>query len=188
MVNLGLTETVELAKSAANINTIYPVGIVVWFAQNKNPNALFPGTTWKYIGENKTIRLASMSGSNVLSSGGSDSITLSAAQLPVHNHSFSATTSSFDYGTKTTNTTGNHYHTVNGMGRPGDIRPKVSTTSGGSYTFENPDTNSAGNHNHIVAIGAHNHLVSGATGNTGNSSAINVANAYVMLMGWYRSA
>ncbi|PQQ36527.1 hypothetical protein C6H68_19030, partial [Photorhabdus luminescens] len=71
-----------MAKSAANINTIYPVGIVVWFAQNKNPNTLFPGTTWKYIGENKTIRLARPDGSDVLSIGGSDSIKLTTAQIP----------------------------------------------------------------------------------------------------------
>nr|WP_323865880.1 hypothetical protein [Xenorhabdus sp. Flor] len=41
--------------NAVSIDVLYPVGIVLWFAQNKNPNALFPGTSWKYIGENKTI-------------------------------------------------------------------------------------------------------------------------------------
>ena len=95
----------EALKNAVNIDTIYPVGVVIWFAQNKNPNDLFPGTSWSYIGENKTIRLANSSGSNVLTSGGSDNITLTAAHLPAHSHSFSGTTSSFDYGTKTTNTT-----------------------------------------------------------------------------------
>ncbi|MFV8075196.1 phage tail protein, partial [Enterobacter cloacae complex sp.6730661] len=45
---------------------------------------------------------------------------------------------------------------------------------------------SAGNHAHTVAIGAHSHTVSGTTESKGSSSAINVTNAYIMLMGWYR--
>ncbi|WP_321157711.1 phage tail protein [Providencia stuartii] len=60
----------DALQNAVNLNTIYPVGIVVWFAQNKNPNTLFPGTKWQYIGENKTIRLANSNGDNVLKTGG----------------------------------------------------------------------------------------------------------------------
>nr|WP_063658164.1 phage tail protein [Candidatus Arsenophonus triatominarum] len=89
----------DLAKTVS-IDGIYPVGIVVWFAQNKNPNTLFPNTKWQYIGENKTIRLAKADGSNVFTTGGADAIKLTEAQLPAHGHTFSATTSSYDYGTK----------------------------------------------------------------------------------------
>ena len=35
----------EALQKAVNIDIIYPVGVVIWFAQNKNPNSLFPGTT-----------------------------------------------------------------------------------------------------------------------------------------------
>ncbi|MGG4664469.1 hypothetical protein [Providencia vermicola] len=59
----------DALQNAVNLNTIYPIGIVVWFAQNKNLNTLFPGTKWQYIGENKTIRLAAASGANVLTTG-----------------------------------------------------------------------------------------------------------------------
>ncbi|CAG9411453.1 TPA: phage baseplate protein [Providencia alcalifaciens] len=170
-------------KNSVDLNTIYPVGIVAWFAQNKNPNTLFPNTKWQYLGENKTIRLANSNGSNVLTTGGADSIQLTEAQLPAHNHSFSATTSSFDYGTKSTNTTGAHTHGVNG---------EDSGSGGSNFGRGNGNTrtingmHSAGNHAHTVAIGAHSHTVSGTTESKGSSSAINVTNAYIMLMGWYR--
>lgn len=173
----------EALKNAVNIDTIYPVGVVIWFAQNKNPNDLFPGTSWSYIGENKTIRLANSSGSNVLTSGGSDNITLTAAHLPAHNHSFSGTTSNFDYGTKTTNTTGEHTHNYNNVISSGIRGPYQDQKSSISYSATSP----AGNHNHTVTIGAHTHTISGTTGNTGSGSLISVVNAYITLMGWYRT-
>ncbi|MEX9880143.1 phage tail protein [Providencia rettgeri] len=172
----------DALQNAVNLDTIYPIGIVVWFAQNKNPNTLFPGTKWQYIGENRTIRLASSSGANVLQTGGSDSITLNESQLPAHNHGFSATTSSFDYGTKTTNVTGAHTHTSGNIINSywGD-RNNRSLAPGNSNA-----TGSSGDHSHSVAIGAHTHTVSGTTGNKGNGAAINITNPYVLLMGWYR--
>ena len=173
----------DALKNAVNIDTIYPVGVVIWFAQNKNPNSLFPGTKWSYIGENKTIRLANSSGNNVLSSGGSDSITLTTAHLPAHSHSFSGSTSSFDYGTKTTNTTGAHTHTYNDNYVAGSAGPNGAGDRKGPR-----QTESAGNHNHTVAIGAHSHSFSGTTGNSGSGSSVSVVNAYIMLMGWYRTA
>ncbi|CAG9424294.1 phage tail protein [Providencia rettgeri] len=171
-------------QNAVNLNTIYPVGIVVWFAQNKNPNTLFPNTKWQYIGENRTIRLANSNGSNVLTTGGADSIQLTEAQLPAHNHSFSATTSSFDYGTKSTNTTGNHTHPISS-----DMRSYWGDSNHISYQpGTGRSSGAAGEHAHTVAIGAHSHTVSGTTGSKGSSSAINVTNAYIMLMGWYRTS
>ena len=37
------------ALASLQIDSEYPEGAVLFFAQNKNPNALFPGTTWNYI-------------------------------------------------------------------------------------------------------------------------------------------
>ncbi len=59
------------ALTSLQIDSVYPVGAVLFFAQNKNPNTLFPGTVWNYIGENKTIRLGLQNGSDVLGTGGS---------------------------------------------------------------------------------------------------------------------
>lgn len=90
---------------------------------NEDPNQRFPGTTWKNIGENRTIRLASANGSDVMKTGGSDSVTLAVNNLPAHGHTFSANTSDFDHGSKQTNgfdygwkqtdEQGNHEHTYN---------------------------------------------------------------------------
>lgn len=102
----------EAISDSTDLKKIYPVGIVTWFNSNVNPNTALPGLTWKYLnnGVGRTIRIAAANGSDVATTGGSDSVTLSVGNLPSHTHSFSATTSSFDYGTKTTNTTGNHAH------------------------------------------------------------------------------
>ncbi|MEZ2634402.1 phage tail protein [Morganella morganii] len=137
---------------------------------------------WSYIRENKTIRLASSSGNNVLSSGGSDSVTLTTAHLPAHSHSFSGSTSNFDYGTKTTSWGGDHTHGIPTGRQFGSSNMPVGD-GGNAYTTY---TSSAGGHNHTVAIGTHSHSFSGTTGNTGSGSSVSIVNAYIMLMGWYR--
>ena len=102
----------QAISDSTDLNKIYPVGIVTWFNSNVNPNTALPGLTWTYLnnGVGRTIRIAAANGSDVATTGGSDSVTLSVGNLPSHTHSFSATTSSFDYGTKTSSTTGNHNH------------------------------------------------------------------------------
>lgn len=188
-------------QNAVNLNTIYPIGIVVWFAQNKNPNTLFPGTKWQYIGENRTIRLAAASGANVLSTGGSDSVTLTEAMMPAHSHAFSATTDS----------TGGHTHNrgtmeINGqfaaVRRGGNQNNTLSGAfatrthwnagtsygggddAGGLWTFQASKGWTGDTSNN----GAHTHTVSGTTGNKGGGASVNITNAYIMLMGWYRTA
>ncbi|RFY49334.1 phage tail protein [Salmonella enterica subsp. enterica serovar Enteritidis] len=180
------------------MNTIYPVGIVAWFAQNKNPNTLFPGTKWNYVGENKTVRLASQNGNNILSSGGSDNIKLTSAQLPAHNHSFSGTT----------NSTGAHTHTRGSMNitatwnsgaENSDIKSTGAVSKGGQDYFWGPSSGWTDIHPYGLnfdaskswtgatsSSGAHNHTISGNTSSTGSGSAINITNSYIMLMAWYR--
>ncbi|QKJ86695.1 Putative phage tail fiber protein [Paramixta manurensis] len=193
--------------SALMVNALYPVGIVAFFAQNKNPNTLFPGTTWQYLPEQKSIRIGAKSGSDVMTASGADTVTLAAGNLPAHTHTVSGSTSAFDYatkattafdyGTKTTNTTGNHTHTI-----PGNVLTQDQNqnhVSGGSTGFwtANKATAAAGNHAHTVVIGSHTHNVaigshthsfSGTTSSVGNGAALNVTNALIKLMGWYRTA
>lgn len=106
----------QAVSDSTDLNKIYPVGIVTWFNSNVNPNTALPGLTWTYLnnGVGRTIRIAAANGSDVATTGGSDSVTLAVGNLPAHTHSFSATTSSFDYGTKGTNSTGGHTHSVSG--------------------------------------------------------------------------
>ena len=207
----------QAISDSTDLNKIYPVGIVTWFNSNVNPNTALPGLTWTYLnnGVGRTIRIAAANGSDVATTGGSDSVTLSVGNLPSHTHSFSATTSSFDYGTKGTNTTGGHTHSGsgststngehthyieawNGTGRGGDKMSSyaVSYRTGGSYTNAAGNhshtfsfgTSGAGDHSHSVGIGAHSHTVSGNTGGTGSGSAFSVTNQFYKLMAWVRTA
>ena len=207
----------QAVSDSTDLNKIYPVGFVTWFNSNVNPNTALPGLTWTYLnnGVGRTIRIAAANGSDVATTGGSDSVALAVGNLPSHTHSFSATTSSFDYGTKGTNTTGGHTHSGsgststngehthyieawNGTGRGGDKMSSyaVSYRTGGSYTNAAGNhshtfsfgTSGAGDHSHSVGIGAHSHTVSGNTGGTGSGSAFSVTNQFYKLMAWVRTA
>ena len=207
----------QAVSDSTDLNKIYPVGIVTWFNSNVDPNTALPGLTWTYLnnGVGRTIRVAAANGSDVATTGGSDSVTLTVGNLPSHTHSFSATTSSFDYGTKNTNTTGghthsgsgststagNHVHAVeawNGTGAGGGKSSAyaVAFRSGGYNTREAGNhshtfsfgTSGAGDHSHSVGIGAHSHTVSGNTGGTGSGSAFSVTNQFYKLMAWVRTA
>lgn len=188
----------DALQNAVNLNTIYPIGIVVWFAQNKNPNTLFPGTKWQYIGENKTIRLAAASGANVLTTGGSDSVTIGKGHLPAVSLKYSGTTSS----------NGGHTHNRGTMNITGalnsihDSRTKGASGAfswggaGGSWSYSNAynqDANSGWKFDASKSWvgetsnnGVHTHTFSGETENLGSGTALTVTNAYIMLMGWYR--
>lgn len=180
----------QAISDSTDLNKIYPVGIVTWFNSNVDPNTALPGLTWTYLnnGVGRTIRIAAANGSDVATTGGSDSVTLSVGNLPSHTHSFSATTSSFDYGTKGTNSTGGHAHSVSGTtSAAGDHAHHLGlllvnggdalygyTTIGNSLPrtldwldrWDNkfPNTNTTGNHTHTWSgttsgAGDHSHSV-----------------------------
>lgn len=204
---------------STDLNKIYPVGMVTFFASNVNPNTAFAGTTWDYLsnGQFRTIRIASSTGEDVGSVGGSDAKSIAVGHLPSHTHSFSATTSAFDYGTKDTNVAGWHGHTVSGStagagGHAHNIAVRYLYTSqqyayvGAAGQWANVAGYQAteavgdhahsfygsaagdGNHSHTVEIGAHSHTVSGTTDGTGSGSAFDVTNAFIKLMAWVRTA
>ncbi|MEQ5041790.1 phage tail protein [Providencia manganoxydans] len=191
----------DALKTSVNIDSIYPIGIVVWFAQNKNPNTLFPGTKWQYIGENKTIRLANSSGNNVLNIGGSDHVTIGKVHLPAVTLKYSGTTES----------SGAHTHTRGTMNITGEHGYQRTSDSGIMYAYASgayslvAGPNNAGysgsairnSHKYVFdasktwtgstsSDGVHTHSYSGSTESLGSGTALAVTNAYIMLMGWYR--
>ncbi|MEN3257851.1 phage tail protein [Sodalis endosymbiont of Spalangia cameroni] len=203
---LAAIKAIAAASLSHAVSSVYPVGVVIWFAENKDPNTLFPGTKWDYIGENRTIRLAKKDGSDVKSTGGSDTVKITIENLPPHAHTFSANTSTFDYGSKETSwfdygnkgtdVQGEHTHTIEGKNATGRdtqlsfmsatnaMTASKSTSAAGAHSH----TVSIGGHKHAVGIGAHSHSVSGTTANAGAGVAMTVTNAYINLMAWYRSA
>lgn len=209
----------KIAKAisdSTDLNKIYPVGIVTWFNSNVNPNTALPGLTWTYLnnGVGRTIRIAAANGSDVATTGGSDSVVLSVGNLPSHTHSFSATTSSFDYGVKETVVNGAHSHAVSGstnsagyhahrisqgdnanvpngrVASSNSAQTHVGRTEGdGAHTHSvSGSTDYGAQHAHAVAIGAHSHTVRGNTGGTGSGSAFSVTNQFYKLMAWVRTA
>ena len=108
---------------------------------------------------NKTVR-----GSNSLGkTGGSDTATLTTANLPAHTHGV---------GTLATNNTGAHTHTYWTAG--------ASTGGSNRFEFMNVSRNNA-NGIPTSSAGAHTHTISGSTASTGSGSAVTITNPYVML-------
>lgn len=206
----------QAISDSTDLNKIYPVGIVTWFNSNVDPNTALPGLTWTYLnnGVGRTIRIAAANGSDVATTGGSDSVVLSVGNLPSHTHSFSATTSSFDYGVKETVVNGAHSHAVSGstnsagyhahrisqgdnanvpngrVASSNSAQTHVGWTEGdGAHTHSvSGSTDHGAEHAHAIAIGAHSHTVSGNTGGTGSGSAFSVTNQFYKLMAWVRTA
>ncbi|MEL5602186.1 phage tail protein [Serratia nevei] len=195
----------SLAESKAAFDDIYPPGISIFFATNLNPNEKWPGTTWHYTGENKTIRIGKVDGSDVLTAGGSDTVTLSVENMPAHNHGVSGqvgefdhgikSTSEFDYGTKRTSKSGKHAH--HGVPK----RNSDYELGGNNRVFFDPyqegDTDEAGEHDHemelgphahSVEIGPHAHDIELTSAEVGGGKEFSIVESHIKLMCWYRAA
>ena len=179
----------ELAQKTSNlsiVNIVYPLGITIFFNSNKDPSTAFPGTSWERTGAyKKTIRLASQDLSDVGSTGGSDSITLTEENLPSHNLEVNLTTSSTDDQSLTTSSDGQHVH-ESGIGAPGSQWSTMlaGTDNQGTYPLDN--TSSAGNHQHTVVVPGHEHTVTGEATGTFDNTEIDITNEYILLVEWVR--
>lgn len=96
-------------------------------------------------------------------------------QVKKHGHPNSSVGST-NLGTKTSNTTGNHAHSINGRNEQGNDT-QLAWTGDYDGAATNRNTGSAGNHSHTVAIGSHAHSVAialfGALKNTINHRKFN---------------
>lgn len=127
-------------NAVSNAKYVPDVGELYITKSQTDPNTRWPGTTWVYVGAGLTLRTAKADFSDLGTTVGSDSVTLSVDNMPGHAHSFNATTgsysfpststssqaaqnitsgaydfaaastSSYDYGTKTSNSAGAHIH------------------------------------------------------------------------------
>jgi microcystin-dependent protein len=176
--------TITLAKLASAVaNALVPVGTIAMYGGASAPTGwlLCDGTsTTGYtalaaivgsttpdmrgrfaIGDNSTLTLLGTGGSTTIAEG----------NLPLHTHTFSATTASSTTGISLS-TTGSHVHVINGvealtgLDTVGDI---LQGGAGGSAYTE--DTGSAGSHTHTVTDSGHTHTLSGTTGSVGSGTA-----------------
>lgn len=163
-----------------------PVGISHFFFANVDPNARWPWSKWEYTGEGRTVRIAKRDGSNVGQTGGSDTVTISRANLPAEKISLSGTAHDTDLGTKRTKAAGEHVH----HGTP--LRNGKYELGGNNRVLFDPndvgDTDAAGEHEHEMDLGPHGHNVTGETDALGSGQAVSVVESHVLQMCWHRIA
>lgn len=163
-----------------------PVGTVKFYARNVDPNQRWPWSQWVYTGENRTVRIAKADGSNVGTTGGSDTVTLQRANLPAVQVDVKGETSEQAELKLTTTRNGKHNHGgVAGKDDPweigGDVRQLFNPKELGV-------TDDAGEHEHEVTVPPHKHTTSGKTDNLGEGKSFSVVEAHTLLMCWSRVA
>lgn len=123
--------------------------------------------------------------------GGANSVTLTQAQMPVHQHTVSLATDSqgSHAHSGSTSSNGAHTHTVNGSNTSGGVTSvKVENRVSANEYATTSLTASAGDHSHSISTttgGAHAHSVSGQTQAAGSGASVDIrplfyALAYVM--------
>jgi microcystin-dependent protein len=162
----------DIATNAADIaliyDTIFPVGAIYISIDNVNPSTRFAGTTWVLDSKDRAMVGAgtSYTGGETF---GADDASLTTAQLPAHYHSVNPPNTS-------TNSTGNHTHSVSNTGNllvGSSSNGIVGYSGGGAYNqIGTAAINWAGTHSHTVNIAAFNssNQGSGATHSAVQSS------------------
>ena len=126
-----MISNVDVAKA------IYPIGIVVTFAVEVNPNTAFPGTTWAQIVDGRQVRAAENAAA-IGTVGGSDTVALQETNLAAHVHSVPV--HSHTIATHS-HTISQHQHTVS---------DHTHSISHGHTAW----TDNQGGHQHYIANGA----------------------------------
>ncbi|HBR1554036.1 TPA: phage tail protein [Klebsiella quasipneumoniae subsp. quasipneumoniae] len=161
-----------------------PVGTVKFYAQNVNPNDRYPWTEWTYTGEKKTIRVGSASGSDVGTTGGSDTANIQKANLPAVQINVSGEISDHPAQTLTTKPAGRHKHGgVASRENPWEIGGDISQRFNPANLGE---TDEVDDHDHEIDIPKQEHTFSGETDNLGSGTALSVVESHILLMCWAR--
>ena len=152
----------------SNLADAFPSGTKLLFNQTTAPTGWVKDTTH----DNKALRVVSgtagtggsVAFTTAFSSSSVGATTLTEAQLPSHNHSFSGTTVSAGGHTHTITDPGhNHLYGANYNAGLGVSGPSIS--GGSSYNTSTKVTGIS-----INAVGGHDHTFSGTTGAVGSSA------------------
>ena len=173
-LNASLIESKDLSGI---IDMIYPVGAVYISAANTSPSTLFGGT-WEQIKDKFLLSAGDTHAAG--STGGEETHTLSASEMPVHKHDVSVPSS----GAGTTGSNGAHTHGI--YYRTDNTTGSTSRRLGNSVDNDgaSDSTVSAGNHTHSTP--AHSHTVSES--NKGSGAAHNNMPPYLAVYVWKRTA
>lgn len=145
------------------VNSIYPVGQIVEYASNINPNDLYSWQTWEQIKD--VFTLSAGDKYTIGDTGGAATVTLTIDQIPAHWH------------TATASNDGEHIHS-------GVAKRNVNWQAGSDWTSDSGNlvesegnTDNAGGHSHKIEIQ-----------NTGGDAAHNNMPPYLVTIKWKRTS
>lgn len=165
-----------------------PVGTVRFFAQKADPNNLYPWSKWTYTGEDKSIRVAKADGSNVGTTGGSDTVKIQRENLPAVQVDVSGKAESASLTGKETKEAGAAAFKVYRFGNSG------SENQVGKFSLDDvamgdiPVAVDIPAHKHSFDLDVPERSVSGKTANLGEGKTISIVEAHTLLMCWARTA
>lgn len=182
---LAIKRAIESAVRAA-WELDNPVGTVKFYAQNIDPNERYPWTEWAYTGEKKSIRVGSANGSDVGTTGGSDTVNIQKANLPAVQIDVTGEISNHPEQNLKTEPAGRHKHGgVPSRENPWEIGGDISQQFNPANLGE---TDEVDDHDHEIIIPEQGHKFSGKTGNLGSGTALSIVESHILLMCWARVA
>jgi hypothetical protein len=150
------------------LDRTYPVGAVYISYNATSPSELFGGSWAQITGVFPRF-------DNNTSNGGSDTHTLTTAQMPAHTHTFTGSSA-------TTSSNGAHTHTVpNTKGDNSGSGSKCESWASASASGRTVTTSSNGNHTHTLTA-------KGTNSNAGSGEAHNNMPKYQNMYAWRRTA
>ena len=171
--------------------TYYPhIGDIIITKDTENPVNRYPGTTWQLLGSDTF--LMSTTAANVGTTGGANTHTITAAQMPSHTHSI------------TCGSAGAHTHTRGSMNIKGTFsgaEASGNTATGAFYMIDGKynGINDSDNDNQLFGFdasknwtgstsenGAHTHTITAAK--TGNGQSYDSRPKYMGVCMWMRTA
>ena len=145
------------------VNSIYPVGQIVEYASDINPNDLYSWQTWKQIKD--VFTLAAGDKYTIGDTGGAATVTLTIDQIPAHWH------------TATASNDGEHIHSGVAKRNVNWRAGSDWTSNSGNLVASEGNTDNAGGHSHKIEIQ-----------NTGGGTAHNNMPPYLVTIKWKRTS
>lgn len=176
--NSNVTANISVPILSDIVNLIYPIDSIYMSFNGTNPGT-FLGGTWEPL-ENRFL-LGASSSHAVNTTGGSETVTLTADQVPLRSHSHSIGGSTGNASPGTNAQLGTHTHSIPELsgtaasagGHTHNIGRDSDGGSGSSrFTVHKAGTSGAGGTSPTDSAGAHTHSVTTSANTTGPSSSL----------------